>query len=231
MDQYQIDQNVENVEVVETVVPTRKEKKKAFARSLISIIAFTVVSIIIFSAQTVAYFSENRNSGANTIKSGNVDIDLIEMTETANGVVQYTNPVSVMPATSVSKIVSVYNAGTLPVYVRIKVVKTINKDENSVPANWQDMIACNYNVDNEATTDVKEGAWTYYDGYYYYNLPLAAGQSTASLFDTVIFSPAMGNEFTNSQMTMAVICEATQASGNYAAPWQADGWPAATGTN
>jgi hypothetical protein len=50
--------------------------------------------------------------------------------------------------------------------------------------------------------------------------------TTASLFDTIYFSPEMGNEFTNSQITFKVICQATQANGNAASPLDAWGWPA-----
>ena len=213
MDQNQsVTTNEQTVATPESVAA----KKKSFKRSLISMLAITVVAIIIFSAQTVAYFTDDNSTGRNVIQSGNVDIELIEMTKVGDSQVLYTNPVSVMPATSVSKIVSVHNAGTLPVYVRISLETAINKDENNLPDNWRSLITCNIN----------EEYWTYQDGYFYYTLALEAGKSTAPLFDTVSFSPAMGNEFTNSEITLTVISEATQSNGNTDRATTATGWPA-----
>ena len=197
-------------------------KKKSFKRSLISMLAITVVAIIIFSAQTVAYFTDDNSTGKNVIQSGNLDIELIEMTEVGGSQVLYTNPVSVMPATSVSKIVSVHNAGTLPVYVRVSLETAIHQhnQEKNLPDYWQSLITCNINAEY----------WTYQNGYFYYNLPLEPGKSTAPLFDTVSFSPAMGNEFTNSEITLTVTSEATQSNGTGETATTATGWPTSAAT-
>ena len=202
-----------------------RQKKKSFRNSIISIAALTFVTVAIFSAQTYAYFTDNAASNNNRIVSGNLDIELIEMQDTQQGQIAYVNPVSIMPATDVSKIVSVQNSGSLPVYIRIKIEKSINKPANEIPVDWEDLISCNFKLDNVDTTDKIEGLWTYHDGYYYYNNTLAAGSTTSPLFDTVSFSPAMGNEFTNSEIRFTVICQATQANGNSDSPLTAWGWP------
>ena len=202
-----------------------RQKKKSFRNSMISIAALSFVTVAIFSAQTYAYFTENANSDDNRIVSGNLDIELIEMQNTQQGQVAYVNPVSIMPATSVSKIVSVQNSGSLPVYIRVKIEKSINKSENEIPEGWENLITCNFKLDNVDTPETMEGLWTYHDGYYYYNNALTPGSTTAPLFDTVHFSHEMGNEFTNSEIRFAVICQATQANGNSDSALTAWGWP------
>ena len=208
----------------EVTVEFARQKKKNLKISLIATLLFVLVTIVLFSAQTYAYFTSNDSSDQNQIVSGQLDIELIEMKETANGETAYINPVEIMPATSVSKIVKVENAGNLPVYIRIKIEKSINKPENSLPANWQDLISCDFDLD-DASTEEMEGLWTYQDGYYYYNLPLEAGSATVPLFETVFFSAEMGNAFTNSTISFTIKCEATQANGNGNSPMEAVGWP------
>ena len=196
-----------------------KKVKKNFRNSIISTIAFATLTIILFSAQTYAYFTSAVDTNQNEIALGNLDVSLIEMKETGAGETAYVNPVEILPATNVSKIVKVKNTGELPVYIRIKIEKNINKPEDSLPANWQDMISCDFNLE----------AWTYHtDGYYYYKLPLEAGMVTVPLFETVSFSSEMGNQFTNSQILFTVICEATQANGTGSSPTEAVGWPQST---
>ena len=202
-----------------------RQKKKSFRNSIISIAALTFVTVAIFSAQTYAYFTDSATSNNNRIVSGNLDIELIEMKDTAQGQVAYVNPVSIMPGTAVSKIVSVQNSGSLPVYIRIKIEKSINKSADEIPVDWENLISCNFKLDNVDTPDAIEGLWTYHDGYYYYNNTLAPDSTTAPLFDTVAFSPAMGNEFTNSEIRFTVICQATQADGNSNSSLTAWGWP------
>lgn len=191
-------------------------KKTALKRTIVSIIAFIVISVIIFSAQTVAYFSIDKSSDLNVIQSGNLQIELIEMKDENGTEVLYTDPVSVMPATSVSKIVSVRNTGSLPIYVRISVETLINKEENSLPDHWRSLISCNFNTEY----------WTYSDGYFYYNFILEPQNVTSPLFDSVSFSPAMGNQFMNTEIKLTVTSQATQANYGATSPLNAAGWPA-----
>ena len=204
----------------------QKQKKKSMKLSLIAAIAFVFITVLLFSAQTYAYFTSGVENDKNKIVSGNLDIELIELQDTGMGETAYINPVEIMPATSVSKIVKVENAGNLPVYIRIKIEKSINKPENSLPANWESFITCDFDLDDESTPAV-EGLWTYRDGYYYYNLPLEAGNATVPLFENVSFSAEMGNAFTNSTISFTVKCEATQANGNGDTAMEAVGWPTA----
>ena len=202
-----------------------RQKKKSLRNSIFSMVAFVFITVLIFSAQTYAYFTDNSQSEKNRIASGTLEVELIEMQNTDQGQIAYVNPVEIMPGTEVSKIVKVQNTGSLPMYVRIKIEKSINKPENELPDGWRDLIECNFNLDDESTVGVKEGLWTYRDGYYYYNEPLKPGKTTVPLFDAVSFSADMGNEFTNSTILFTVSCQATQANGNADTAMDAIGWP------
>ena len=190
-------------------------KKKNTMRAIVSAIAFIVVTLIIFSAESFAYFSDNATSGTNRIAGGSVDVELITLTQIGSTDPAYTAPVTVMPATTVDKTVTVKNMGELPVYVRVKLDKKIS-DESGLPAGWQEMITCNLNL-----TD-----WTYKDGYYYYNEAISMGESTEALFDKVAFAASIGNEFVGKTVSFSIISEATQANGNGGSALDAQGWPA-----
>ena len=194
-----------------------EQKDKSFKNSMILMLVLIFATIIIFTAQTYAYFSDSISSEQNRIAAGKLDVELIEMQNGEISQTAYAEPIRIMPATSVSKTVRVKNNGTLPIYVRIKIEKTINKSENEIPDGWEELIVCDFN-----TTD---GPWIYHEGYYYYKVSLDAGSTTAQLFDTVSFSKDMGNQFENSEIGFAVLCQATQANGNSDDPLTAWGWP------
>ena len=210
------------------ITPTEYEKKKAksLKKSLISTVVLLAITVAIFSAQTYAYFSESIASNKNQIVAGNLDVELIK-TQNGTQTDHTVSPVKILPGTSVKQGISVQNSGTLPVYVRIKVEKTILESENEMPVGWESLIFCNYMLDDESTPNISEGSWRYLDGYYYYITDIAPGSATAPLFDTVIFSPQMGNEFKNSKIQFKVICQSVQSTNNSDSPMTAWGWPAA----
>lgn len=221
MDQY----NIENVENTENSGKLSSVKRKTLKRSLVCALAFIVITIILFSAQTVAYFTSNVQSNMNHISTDKLDIQLLDtMINESGEQVAYTDPIVVYPATSYSKKISVNNAETLSAYVRIKLDITIDKNEQELPANWKDLIICDFNIDDTSTEDVIEGAWTYKDGYYYYNTALTSGQTTAPLFNVVTFSPAMGNQFKNTKITFTITADAVQSDFNGDNVFEALGW-------
>lgn len=210
---------------VQKLEASLKKKDKKFIKSLIYVNLFTLVIIAIFSAQTYAYFSQSVMNPINKIDTGRFDMEIIELDNNDNGQDFDVSPIKMLPATSVSKKVSVKNTGTLPMYVRIKIEKSINKPENEMPSGWKELIDCNFKVDDIATPDVTEGLWVYHDGYYYYSTSLDAGITTSPLFDTVYFSADMGNQFENSEVSFKIVCQSTQTNGNSDDPITAGGWP------
>ncbi len=213
---------------VNTQSDCKAKKQRSFKSSAISIVLFTIITLAIFSAQTYAYFTDSASSRGQQIAAGNLDVEIVEMQSTESGQAAQMDPVKIMPATSVSKTVKVKNTGTLPIYVRIKIEKAIDKSADELPVKWMDYISCNFFLDDETTGNVEEGPWTFSEGYYYYHAPLMSGAVTEPLFDTVSFSPNMGNQFENSEIRLTVVCQATQSNGNTSSAVTAVGWPAAS---
>ena len=200
---------------------------KKFRNSLIATFLFIIAVVGIFAAQTYAYFWDTSTS-TNKIRSGYLDVDLIEV-DNPGGETLDVEPIKFFPGMKVNKSVKVSNTGDLPIYVRIKIEKNITNAENDLPEGWEELIYCSFNVDDESTPDVTEKLWIYRDGYYYYYSKIDPNTITPSLFDEIIFSTEMGNEFTNKQLEFKIICQAVQVNGNSSGPLTAIGWPAESG--
>ena len=192
-----------------------QQKKKNIVRIVASVVAFAFISIVFLSVQSLAYFSDKIESGSNKISSGNVEINLIETVgDVQSGQASHTEPISIMPASSVSQTVTVKNSGSLSVYVRVSLEKIVN-DPTGLPIGWEDKISCNINLAD----------WQFIDGYYYYNRVLSPGQTTVALFDKVSFAASMGNEFVNKSVVITVVAEAVQVGSNGSSASDAVGWP------
>ena len=194
-----------------------KRSKRSLRNSIIASVVFVLLTVVAFSAQTYAYFTDSESSAENKIQSGNLDIDTVEVKGGENVVISAGESLEFAPGSEVDKIVKIKNSGTLPVYVRVKIDVTIDKEESSLPANWRELITFNIVLDDPATANV-EGPWILKDGYYYYRVPLEKALLSEALFTTVTFSPAMGNQFTNSEITVTLTCQATQSDFNGTGP-------------
>ena len=183
---------------------------------IITTLVFIILTVLIFS--TSAYYTDSIASLGNKIDTGTVDIELREMriNETSDEKEAYTGPVSVMPGVSVSKIVTVYNAGDLPAYIRIRVEQRFELTQNAAGAAEANMIDWELNVVN----------WVERDGYYYYRTPLAPGAETEPLFTQVTFSSEMDDRYEGSLAHIKVTMDAVQSNENGANVFAADGWPA-----
>ena len=193
-------------------------KKRRSIRFPIGPIIFMIALVAIFSAQTFAYFTDSSATQSNQIITGSIDVSFIEVSEDGN-FSWSADPVQIMPASVYTYGgVGVENNGTIPVYIRIKVEKTIIQSEHEISPGWEHLIDCNFmtNEDNN---------WVYHEGYYYYKFALASEEQTTSLFEKVLFAPEMGNEFKNSSIQFKLICQSVQANGNSPDPTTAWGWP------
>ena len=67
------------------------------------------------------------------------------------------------------------------------------------------------------------------DGYWYYNIPLKAGEITKPLFRTITFASEMDNTYQNSVITFQITANAVQKNSNgdsaLDAVWTEDGTP------
>lgn len=176
-------------------------------------LAVVVAMLAIAASGTLAYFTD-AVVAHNVIDMAKVDITLVEQTKDADGnlVAWPTDGVSnVVPGVSVDKIVSVTNADDSgPAWIRVYVEWSI-KDANgkAMKGHFDDGFPM-LTFGGLNTT-----AWTLGEGgYWYYNEPLATGESTEVLFDSVNFDPKMGNEYQNCTAEVIVIAEAVQVKNN-----------------
>lgn len=187
-------------------------RKKLIAGAVVAI----CLSLLAYS--TSAYFTTEKTA-TNVITSGNIDIQLQETAMQDGEEVlfeQSQERFKVMPSQTVSKIVRVKNNGANAAYVRISIFKSIElaKDVQDKP----DVSLLELDFDSEN--------WTAQGGYYYYNTPLEPGDTTEALFNSVTFSPSMGNMYQNSTAIIEVKAQATQVKNNGASVFEAAGWPA-----
>ena len=63
------------------------------------------------------------------------------------------------------------------------------------------------------------------NGFYYYNAPLAAGETTVPFFTKVVFAKDMDNKYQNCTTTVRIDAAATQTANNGADALHAAGWP------
>lgn len=175
----------------------------------LTVIAAIAICISILALGSLAYFTAQDNA-ENHITTGNLAIDVVEIG--ADGQ-PFVNQTGVMPGDTVVKKVSVSNIGDNTAWIRVKVTPTCTANGNALP---MDGITLNYN-----TTD-----WTYSNGYYYFNNPVDANNSTADLFTNVTFDAALGNEYQNAELIIDVEADAVQYANNGATVMEAQGWPA-----
>lgn len=173
------------------------------------------VGLIFGAYQTSAYYTAEERAH-NVITSGDVDIELIEMMESEDGLVPFENQDGVMPGVAVSKIVTVKNTGGQPAFIRIKLEQVITLADGKEGDVDEALVTCNLNTIN----------WTEHDGYYYYNNTLNPGEETKPLFTEVTFSEKMGNLYQGCTVELFVQAQATQVANNGDTALEALGWPA-----
>ena len=54
---------------------------------------------------------------------------------------------------------------------------------------------------------------------------LEKSETTAPLFDEIVFSPTMGNDYQNSTAAVTIYVQAVQTANNGNTVWEAAGWP------
>ncbi len=165
---------------------------------------------------TIAYITAI-DTATNVITTGDIKLKLIESAKAEDGsFVPFEDVSGVMPGTSASKIVEVKNTGSKPAFVRVKVTKSAEiKPENSEEVDL-----------SLITMDIDEENWTLKDdGFYYYNSPLEAGETTAPLFKNVFFSKDMDNVFKNATIKIGVTAYGVQTANNGTSSLDAQGWP------
>ncbi len=178
-------------------------------------LASAVICLSIAATGTLAYFTgEYRQT--NVITTGSVDIKLQEWGDEEK-TKPFVDPSGVMPGTDVTKIPEVVNTGSSAAWIRVKVEKKIlTGGKEEAPAD---------EVEKLIGLDIDTKAWTYQDGYYYYNSELEPDASTVPVFTKVSISKDMDNAFKNAQIKVDVAAEAVQVANNGESAVTAAGWP------
>ena len=189
-------------------------KKRIFA------LAVVLICLSVLASTTIAYFTDT-DIARNVITTGGIDIHIIEQQLVDGKLVDYPNePIPVMPASAVSKIVSVQNTDE-PAWVRMNYTLTVYDAEGKemdIPA---DELAKVIVITPDATN------WTQKDGWWYYNTAVKGGETTKPLFEEVAFSgPHMDNKYQLCTVVIDVTAQAVQQANNGATVLEAAGWPA-----
>ena len=188
-------------------------KKRIFA------LAVVLTCLSILASTTLAYFTDI-GTARNVITSGGIGIELIEQ-QLVGGTLQPwpETPVPVMPGTAVSKIASAKNLEQ-PAWIRMNYTVTVYDAAGKtmdVPAG---------ELAEVIVIDANDDAWTQKDGWWYYKAAVNTGETTAPLFEEVVFSgPYMDNKYQNCTVTVDVTAQAVQKANNGATVWEAKGWP------
>ena len=181
------------------------------AKAKLLLIALAAILVTVLTQPTLAYYTVIGRA-TNVVTSGSVRLKIHE--KTADGSDFPEEGVYVIPGDIVSKQVSIENVCDHPFYLRVKLV---NGNTNQ-PLTSDDCFAMDINTD----------AWTYVDGYYYYNDILLPGEMSPMLFTEVeIVGSKMDRTHIGTTLSLTVSAYAVQSENNPAEhPWDASGWPA-----
>lgn len=191
----------------------RKKKLIAIAAAAVMLAALTV-------SGSLAYFTA-KGTAKNVITSGSIRIQLVEHTVDGSGIV-VTFPEEglseLYPGASASKIVQVENTGSGEAWIRVKVEPSIQDAEGRpLPMVLEE-------GEPAVSYEALEG-WTYRDGCYYYDKPVAGGALTDELLNEILFSPLMGNEYQGCTVNILISAQAVQTAHNGESALEAQGWP------
>lgn len=181
-----------------------------------------VICLSIAVGGTLAYFTAE-DTAHNVITSGGVSIKLVEQTKGEDDVLvdfPADGVSGIMPGANVSKIVSVKNTGEHEVWVRVQLEPKITNADGSPLSLYieDDSPVMNFNFGDN---------WQFTDnyGYFYYLKPVAPGECTDILFDTVSFTAKMGNEYQGCTANIKISAQAVQVANNGSTVMEAAGWP------
>lgn len=189
-------------------------KKKSFY------IALIIICLSLVTTSTWAYFTTS-DAVRNVITAGGVDVSVEEFRLVNGKLEPYPNePITVMPATVVSKVVTV-RCNEQPAWVRANYTVTF------LDAEGEKMDLPEEELNKVIRIAPDSNNWTWKDGWWYCNEALNTGKSTKPLFHTVSFSGIhMGNEYQQCKILVDVYTQAVQKAHNGETVMEALGWPA-----
>jgi len=193
-------------------------KKKLLLLSALLICSTCVVT------GTIAYYTD-QSTAHNIITSGGVHIDIEEWQAVGDKWIPYPKDesIAVMPATTVSKIVTVRNQDAKS-YIRAQFTVTVKDAEDQVMELDQETLESIISIvpNSEYWLTGQEN-----DGWYYYKDAVNTDKVTEPLFWEVVFSGVnMTNEYQNCTIEIDVDAQAVQTANNGSSVLEAAGWSA-----
>lgn len=183
-------------------------------------IAAIVICLSIITGGTFAFYTTS-DTARNVITTGGVEVTVVEQ-QMVNGALQDypAAPIPVMPATTVSKIVSVKSSGE-SVWVRMNYSVTVydaKGEKLDIPAE---------ELARVIVIEPDGAGWSCSGGWWYYESAIKAGETTEALFDSIRFAgPEMDNKYQSCTVYVDVTAQAVQQKHNGESVMDALGWPA-----
>lgn len=183
-------------------------------------IAAIIICLSIITSGTLAYYTAS-DTARNVITSGGISIEVVEQ-QMVNGALQPypSEPIPVMPATTVSKIVSVQSTEQAA-WVRMNYSLTVYDADGKmmeVPAD---------ELTKVIVIEPNTSGWTFKDGWWYCNTSVKSGETSDPLFKEITFSgPDMDNKYQCCTVVVDVTAQAVQKANNGNTVMEALGWPA-----
>ena len=200
-------------------------KENPVAKRLVTVVTVIAAVIALTAGGTLAYFSTSERAH-NVITSGGVDIELLEWADESKQE-QWNSETSatIMPGTSVTKIVEVKNIGGNDAWVRVKVDKAFSVENEARDAS---VLVCD--LPGEDSSHWVKKADDAGVEWWYYVRPLAPGSVTeVPLFKSVTLVSDTGNAYQGGEATVTVSVQAVQYENNGdksdETVFDAVGWP------
>ena len=185
---------------------------------VVAICALCVIAIALV-AQTVS-FNARSTRADNIVTFGAVTIQTVETAKDAHGQEVAVPEVEQMSESApASRIVRVKNVGEEPAFVRVKLsVRAEGAQGGAVPA------------DDLATYVFDDARWVEQDGWYYFDAPLAPGDTTGALITGISFDVRAVQERTDmGKVHLDIVSQGVQVRNNAASAFDAEGWPEEAG--
>lgn len=169
---------------------------------------------------TTAYFSTEAHV-SNEITTGTINITLNDAMTGAEELEDGSLVLNgVMPGVEVEKVVSVTNK-EMDAWIRVIVNTTVIGEDGLEMGNT---------IDGEPVAQIafNEQTWVQgQDGCYYYRKPVAQGETTDNLFETVMLNPKLPNAYQNCVVNINVMAQAVQVKNNdqFDSVLDVKGWP------
>ncbi len=182
------------------------------------IIYVAAILVCLLSAVAGTYANYTTSDVAqNVISSGGIDISIVEHQMVDGQLRPYPDkPIPVMPAVSVSKITAVCNHDQ-EAWIRAKLTMTLYDPQGktvNIPAGELEQLVV---LGGEAS------GWTYFEGWWYYESPLATGETTTPLIESVTFSGAkMDNRYQLCTLDIDIDAQAVQKIHNGNTVWESN---------